>query len=118
MYRELFDEVNTIKSKESDKFFDTPEEPVTLDEFKVIFNRFLDCPRGLYHEPSDIGYDIYIWDENGEKTYREMLIEYYTEEYVSKLTNHDGSQYWDGFDIYDYMEKSGYEFKEYSRYNG
>ena len=88
--------------KESDKFFDTPEEPVTLDEFKVIFNRFLDCPRGLYHEPSDIGYDIYIWDENGEKTYREMLIEYYTE----------------GFDIYDYMDKSGYAFKEYSRYNG
>ena len=86
---------------------------VTLDEFKIIFNRFPDCPGGLYHEPSDIGYDIYNFDQYDEKTYCEMLIEYYTEEYVRKLINHDGSEYRNDDEIYNFMEKSGYELKEY-----
>lgn len=83
---------------ESDYFYDLPNEELTLDILRRILTRFLDMPRGWYHSNGDYDlfsqYTLFDFDGTGNTTYRENLVERYTENFVEKLLLYDASVQW------------------------
>lgn len=91
---------------ETDDFFDKPENNLTLSEFRILLERFLNHPKGVYHREGY--YASYPFNDEKNETYYENLVKKYGEEFVEWLLSYDGHPQWKGSDdMYTYMSRQG-----------
>lgn len=90
---------------ETDEFFDKPQKFLTLSEFCMILERFLNQPKGVYH--CEGYYTLYNFNSDTSETYYDNLAGKYGEDFIEWLLSYDGTPQWDFDNKYTYMSRQG-----------